>query len=274
MHMTKFLPVELGDYISYGIVEKYESATLHHLLDGDAEVYRAYNVSDLVSRRYMCADGGPDINVYLMRMQTSAGAFGAYHHDIREGVDIGVGQESEFLSGCLYFWKGRYFVSILVLEETPEAKTAVIELGRRIADNIEQTGAVPEVMQGLPGPGLVRNEIYFFFDWQSLNRRYFLADDDLLELGNAAQGVLARYDDPDGLLVLVRYPEVVSAERGMKKFMHNYIPDADPMGYAQMEDGGWTAVIQRGVYWAGVFEIATRRQAESLIDRVRHELDT
>jgi hypothetical protein len=40
----------------------------------------------------------------------------------------------------LRFWRGKYYVAILCSPETPEARTAVMALGRRLAKYLSPAG--------------------------------------------------------------------------------------------------------------------------------------
>ena len=61
--------------------------TLFDFIDGGAEVYRSFNVQRVVSRRYG-RTGAPDLMADLFDMGSSRDAFGAYHHDIRDGKEL------------------------------------------------------------------------------------------------------------------------------------------------------------------------------------------
>ncbi len=116
---ASLLPDSIGGYAPQEEDGVYTYDTLFKLIDGSAEVYRSFNIHLAVSRRYG-KPGASDIFVDIFDMGSSRDAFGAYHHDVREGEEAGVGHESERMGSVLFFWKDRYYVSILALRETPE----------------------------------------------------------------------------------------------------------------------------------------------------------
>ena len=256
----------------------YTADTLYDLINGGAEVYRALNVRQVVHRRYG-KEGAPEIFTDIFDMGSSSDAFGAYHHDMREGKDAGVGQESEYFGGSLAFWKDRYFVSIVPLQETAEVKRAVMALGKAIAHAIPREGAKPELVRRLPAGGLITSQVHYFHDWGSLNRRYFLAPENLLNLDERTEGILARYrsgrtaEEAEAagscVLVLIRYPSRRDAEKAHGRFLEKYMPDADAEGLVQTEDGQWTGLRLMDDVLAVVFDTSSGKEARTLLHDIQ-----
>ena len=247
---VSLLPDSIGGYAPQEEDGVYTYDTLFQLIDGSAEVYRSFNIHLAVSRRYG-KPGAPDILVDIFDMGSSRDAFGAYHHDMREGEDVGVGHESEHIGGALYFWKDRFFVSILAFDETAETERAVLALGGEIAGKIPRRGVKPEILRLLPEEGLHADQVSYFHDWTYLNTRHFIADENLLGLGRDTEGVLARYraadrtpgraDEDTFLILLARYPSAARAGKGLERFLAGYLPEADPHGVGRRDDGTWAA---------------------------------
>lgn len=252
----------------------YTFDTLFDLIDGGAEVYRAFNVGRVVSRRYAKA-GAPDIIADLFDMGSSRDAFGVYHHDMREGKDAGMGHESELAGGALAFWKDRYFVSIVAFDESAETERAMLALGRAIDGRIPLRGDKPGIVHLLPRQGLRTSQLIYFHDWTYLNTRYALADENLLHLGRDTEGVLARYRpagrSPGGagtggpLLMLVRYPSTERATAGLETFLAGHLSGADRQGIARQPDGTWAAAQRDGNLVVVVLDAAGRRDVERLM---------
>ena len=228
----------------------YTHDTLFQLIDGSAEVYRAFNVRLTVSRLYVKPDV-PDIIADVFDMGSSRDAFGAYHHDLREGEDAGIGHESEYAGGALYFWKDRFFVSILAFDETAGTERAVRALGRAIAGKIPRHGAKPEILRLLPRNGPRAAQVTYFHDWTYLNTRRFIADENLLGLDRETEGILARYRSEDRaaerqrrdsfVLLLARYPSARLAGKALESFLAGYLSGASPQGALRRDDGTWAA---------------------------------
>ena len=86
---------------------------------GMAEVYKAYNMRQCLSRRYII-DNGPDIVLDVFDMRTPGDAFGVFTH-YTDGEPVQIGQSALYRPGWLSFWKHRFFVSIYMEEETGAA---------------------------------------------------------------------------------------------------------------------------------------------------------
>jgi hypothetical protein len=261
--LSWLLPQEAAGYGPQGEAEKFDYNSLFKLLNGGAEVYRALNVKEVISQRYH-KEGASAIIVDVFDMGSAADAFGAYHHDMREGQDQPIGQEAEYMGGALYFWKGRYFVSIVALRNPELTKQAVLSLGRAIAEKIKQTGKPPALLALLPQAGRQKDQLLYFHSWPLLNLRYYLADDNILLLDNKAEGLLARYQD-DTVLILVRYESRDLAQKAAKNFQKHYLPDKDKQGAIKTENNKWTVVRQVDQYWLGIFDANSKQQALELI---------
>jgi hypothetical protein len=211
--LIELLPTEIAGYRSDGRDEQADADGLFKLIDGGAEVYRALNVRQVFERRYV-KKGDPDIIVYLFDMGTSADAYGAYHHDMREGPSAGIGPESEIQGSNLSFWKGSTYVSVVPLRQSNEVKERVLSIGRSVAGLIGSGGPPPDLVRLLPATGLNQHQIHYFHDWSLLSRLAFFPGDNSLRLGKETEGLLARYQlgSSDGgraegpALLLLRYP--------------------------------------------------------------------
>lgn len=276
-NLADLLPAETEGFKPSGPDGIYNFDNLFKLIDGGAEVYRALNVRTVLDRRYV-KKGAPDIIVDVFDMGSSQDAFGAYHFDIREEKDARIGQESEYAGGALYFWKDRYFVSVIALDETEESTRAVLALGRAIAAAIPRKGTPPKLVERLPSTGLIPAQVHYFHDWVSLNRRYTLGEENLLELDRKTEGVLARYRcGPQSagekrsrscVLVLIDYPSRQKAEQAHGRFLGKRLADADEQGVARTGDNMWAGSRQVGTLFVGVFDAPTRAEVLRLMDEV------
>ena len=137
--LTAVLPDKAGGYLPQGEDGRYDRDTLFDLINGGAEVFLALNVRAVISRRYAKA-GAPELTVDVFDMGSDADAYGAYHHDIREGKSAGFGNESELGGSSVFFWKDRYYVSVVAFANTDASRTAVVEMGKAVADRIKNAG--------------------------------------------------------------------------------------------------------------------------------------
>lgn len=251
--------------------------TLFELIDGGAEVYRSLNVKTVISRHYKKA-GAPDIIADIFDMGSSKDAFGAFHHDMREGEDGAVGQESEFLGASLSFWKDRYFVSLVAFDETEEVKKALFHLARTLETAIPGKGAPPDLVKLLPGEGLDPRRVHYFHDKMLLDRLYFFGEENLLDLGAGTEGILARYKSPPArekekplpapALLVVRYPSMKQAKKAFTRFISGYMVDADGKASSMRKtEKHWGAHLSKDLI-VGVFEAPSDAEVKRLIHGV------
>lgn len=242
--LSRLLPAEINGWKPKGKDQYFDHDNLFSLINGGAEVYRALNVKKVIDRRYQNPQG-PDIIVDVFDMGSDHDAFGAYHIDIREEKDVGVGHESEFQGGSLYFWKDRYFISVVALKQTEETKKTVIAFGKAIAKKIPKKGKKPGLVGKLPKKGIEKSQVHYFHDWEGLNRLHFLSDENLLGLSKDTEGLLARLR-PAGALVLIRYPHKQDAELAYKRFVGTQKDDDKKFSAAKASGSLLALVLSAG----------------------------
>ncbi|MFH1573046.1 MAG: DUF6599 family protein [Acidobacteriota bacterium] len=264
------LPEEAMGWRRAGPDETYDRRTLFNYIDGGAELYLSYDFRGAFVRRFtMAGDTESEIVLDIYDMGTPEEAYGIFSAE-REDEDIGIGQGSEYGGGLLRFWKGSYFVSIVVIGDAEPAKPAMMELARAAAAVIPAEGERPAMLARLPRAGLREREVRYFHSPKVLNNHYFLSNEDILDLGRGTQGVLARYDR-DGsrpVLLMIQYPAAVQAETACDKFIQAYMPEAGTTGLAEMENRRWTLAKVEDNLVTIVFEAASREAAEKLMSEI------
>ena len=246
--LDKLLPETMNGWKASLPDGEYTFDTLFDLIDGGAEVYRSLNVRKVLDRTYAKEDAA-DIIVDLFDMGSSQDAFGAFHHDIREDADVSVGQESDYLGSSLFFWKDRYYVSVVALEETAQTKEVVLALGKAIAEKIPRIGSEPDILKLLPSKGLQREQIYYFHDLESFKRRYLIGEVNPLHLTKETEGLLARYRVTDvtaadheqrfAVFLLVAYPSRPAAMAAQQDFSAAYLNKAKAGAIVQLSNKRW-----------------------------------
>ena len=266
------IPATAGPWLSEAD-QIFDAASIFDYIDGAGEVYRSYNMKLLVARRFH-KDGKPDLVVDAFDMGSSEDAFGVFTHDL-DGEDAGIGQGSTYKAGLLSFWKDRYFLSVYTEEETRETKGLILELGRAIARAIPSEGKKPEILKLLPPEGLQAGRVHFFHNHSVLNYHFFVAEADILFLGQTANAVLADYSDSGGLsrLLIVAYADPGAAARAGKSFAEAYRPEAGGEAAVKTENGKWTVLRVRGRYVAIVFDEAAEGKAGARLDAVAALID-
>jgi hypothetical protein len=243
--------------------------TIFKYMDGAGELYLAYQFQKLHAWTYQ-RDGGTTITVEAFDMGVPQDAFGVFSHD-PAGKEVEIGQQSSYAMGFLQFWKERWYVRIVADEETPESRRAVLALGRKFAAQVTAEGEKPEILKRLPPKGLEPDSIRFFHTQVCLNMLYFFAVENLLDLGDKTDVVMADYrlDKQSAKLLIVRYPTASDAAAARAKFVNGYLPEvdatSDSVQIAQIENDEWVAVRLEKDYLAVAFKSRSRDVCETLV---------
>lgn len=212
---TDSFPDEVQGWTLSAKAEFYSAQDLYRYIDGASELYLSYGFQTLHVRRYE-RSGWPEITVDLFDMGNSANAFGIFAHS-QENPVKDIGQDSEYLDGLLRFWQGKYYVSLLCSPETPESRTAVMALGRRIAQRLPSASDRPAALSLLPQDGLIVPSIRYFHHHAWQNAYIFLSAENILNIDPQSEAILAKYDQgkehPVALLVI--YPGPAAAEHAL-----------------------------------------------------------
>ena len=266
------LPSQVGMWTAEPKDRMYDPETIFGYIDGAGEVYRAYNMRSCLSRRYS-SPNSPSIVLDIFDMGTSEDAFGVFTHD-RDGKAVEVGQGALYRPGWLSFWKGRFFVSIYTEEETEAAKEAISDLSRAVASLIKDEGPKPEILRKLPPEGLQDRSVRYLHQHTLLNYHFYLADENILNLGQQTDAVLAVYQRSGkrAHVLLVSYPNEEKAAKAHKSLLHHYLPEAKSTGTVLLEDGKWSATGLKNRFLAVVLEADTRPLSENLLRQLLETL--
>ena len=271
--MQDFVPTEVHGWKADGHDATYDRETLFKYINGAAEVYLTYGFRQCFVRR-LVKDGARPIMVEVYDMGSAADAYGIFSFEREEELE-GIGQGHEYAAGWLRLWKGPYYVSVLTQPETPEGKRAVFEIGRATAGAIPEKGRRPELVDRLPPKGLIADSVRYFHAHYNLNYHFFVAEENILRLGERTEAVLARYETKPSKsrVLLVRYPNADEAATALRAFIAAYLPESKQDGIARLEDGKWTAAKASESFLAAVFDAPGEAGALALLnatlDRVR-----
>ena len=258
---SDLLPDKIGGWTPSGQDSVYNAETIYDYMDGAAELYLSYSFDRLFVRT-LEKPGSPTITIELFSMKSSQDAFGVFSLQ-REGKHIGIGTESEYERGLLRFWKGTYFANIYTERETPEAKKALLHAGTHVSDAINSRGKKPRLLDVLPETGLDEQTIRYFHNHVCLNYCYFVASENILNLDDQTEAVLATYNNPDGAsrILLIRYANKESADEALQQFGQSYMPDAAGSNMVRTENGTWTALMRYESVVAVIFDAPSEEYA-------------
>jgi len=266
------MPLQIREWKADGNDKVFDRETIFKYIDGGAELYLAYDFRQVFSRKFT-GPGNSAIVLDIYDMGTAADAFGIFTSE-REDEEAHIGQGSEFGGGLLRFWKGSKFVSILNDGGDANADQAVIELGKAVNQALPAAGPEPDLLQYLPQQNLDKKKIRFFHQSLLLDKHYFVANENVLDLGPKTDCVLAEYplNKEDFLvLLLVRYESQKQAKAAYDHFIQIYMPEAKD-GLAQMENKKWTlAGLDQNIVRI-VFEAPDQQKAIALQQAVKKQI--
>jgi len=253
--------------------EVYTRENLYEYINGGAELYLTYDFQQVFVRRYVKTDA-PEIVLEIYDMNTSKDAYGIFSVE-RQDEEVSIGQDSEYGGGLLRFWKDRFFVSILAIGDETTTKSAIFELGKKVAEQISATGQRPEILAYLPQENLVARRIRFFHTDMILNRQYFLANENILNLDRQTDCLFAPYQVGayKSYLLMIDYKNPAKAKQAYQDFLTNYLPDAQATGFAKLENGKWTMAKLSDQLLLIVFEATGKEWAADLLSGVIKQMN-
>jgi len=246
---------------------------LYNYINGGAEIYLSYGFIEMINRTYVLPDQ-PDVIADILDMGTSQNAFGVFAHS-RESIAADFGQGSEYHQGYLHFWKDRYVISIISNPETAESKQTIFTLAKEIETAIGVDGPLPDILELLPEQNLVEESIRYVREHFWMNSHFFIAEENILNLNDQTDAVLARYGalGQRSILLLVKYPQASEAEVAYTSFTEAYLPELRDEPAIRSEDGSWTSGHLSGNLITIVFNASSQAAALSLVNAVQDNYD-
>ena len=261
-------PEKASGWQSAGETKRFDRKNVFTYMNGAGELYLAYDFQRVHVHEYT-REGQGRLVAEAYEMTSSQDAYGVFSHD-PEGENVGIGQGNAYAAGLLRMWKGPWFYRILAERETPEAKAAVLEIGRTLTQPIGD-GPLPVILDRLPADGLDAASVRYFHTQVSLNSVYYLADDNILDLSPRTDAVMAAYR-PKGEklhLLTVRYRNREQADAAYRVFNAVYLKDKPPPDgprrVVTIEQGRQVGVLVKGRFLALVVDAKSPAACERLL---------
>jgi hypothetical protein len=241
---------------------------LYDYIDGGAELYISYGFRNAISCRYI-KEGQPDVTAEIFNLGSSADAFGIYSQT-RDREEMEYGQGSYYVSGAQFFWKGKYWVSLITAETTEESEKLLHSLAAYLDEQLAETGEPPAILFVLPAEGLASGGYLYFHHYIWLNSYYFIASENILEVNDSTPAVLAKYGTPQAriYLLVIRYPDRSEAEKEFASFGAHFFPEGLSDHCIRLEDNTWLAAGLKDCLLIGVFNGKTREGTLELFGKV------
>jgi hypothetical protein len=256
--LFKGLSPEVDGWKKAGPPDIYDRTTLFKYIDGGAELYISYSFEKLTAFRYVKGKD-KEIMVDVFDMGNSYNAYGVFSQG-RESVSKEIGQDSEYSSGLLSFWKDRYYVALLGYPETPEKQQVLLKLGREISRLIPREGPLPPILSSLPTEGLIPESIRYVHHHVWLNSHYFISNDNILLIDPKTEALLAVYRRAGEkyFLIFIKYPSLQQAQAAEARLLKQYLTGA-VSGIKQLENGRFSGIKRSSTGLAVVLDAADKK---------------
>jgi hypothetical protein len=242
----------------------YDRETIFDYINGAGEVYRSYAFGQVAVAVYASSEGLPDVTVELFDMGDPADAYGVFSY-AREQEETGIGGGYERKGRVLCFWQDRYYVCVASEERTADSERSLEEIARAISEGLPPASEPPALVAMLPDDGLVAFSQRFFHLHQSLNYQYYLARENILNLGPETDAVLARYSPGSTYLLLIRYPSERDAAAAAASFKQSYLPDSGDSRTAKTENDKFSSYNDSDRFVVAVLDAESETAASDLL---------
>jgi hypothetical protein len=252
-------------------VTEYKGDALYDFLNGGAELYFAYDIVSATSAEYKVRQNFI-IEMDIYDMGASANAFGMYSTGRYANAEyVNIGNEGIKTSSTLDFWKGRYYCKLVSFDETIESQKAMVALGTTLANNIEESGTLPELLSLLPEASKMPQSEKYFRKQLALNNIHYVDNENVLKLGEQTEGVVAKYQfgetKVDGFVI--KYPSSEDANAAYDSYL-TYLNQRGTVQKMETENSAKvvfqndkvTFIAHRGNYLIGVWDAQNEKDYE------------
>ncbi len=261
--LNDLLPDRIDAWNRSDSTDSYDRETIFDYINGAGEVYRSYAFSEVVVARYSAGERS-DVLVELFDMGTPDDAYGVFSY-AREEEEAGIGGGYEHKGDVLCFWQNRYYVCLAMDDPTLGSDADLTEMAGAISELLPAESIRPNLIDVVPPEGLVHLSERYFHLHQSLNYYYYLARDNLLNLGAETDVVFARYQPGATYLAVVRYETESHAAGALVSFKAGYMPDAGSADMQMTENGKFVMCRQTDRYVVVVLDAESESAAETLL---------
>ncbi|HID06219.1 MAG TPA: hypothetical protein EYP10_03635 [Armatimonadetes bacterium] len=262
-------------------VENYNASNLYEKINGRAELYLSYDVVALHCTSYTPSTDTDDdgdmynyVDVFVYDMGAPLNAFGIYSYEnVGGGKPVNIGREGYEAAGSIYFWKGRYYVQVVVPMEDPELARIARKLAKAIDRQLKDEPVEIWGISAFPPDGLVEGSITFI-------KRNALQFDFLNELytaryeyeGEIVKAFLSKRNSPqEAKQILEKWKGALSSYGEILEEMER---NGEPWFVGKIGDMV-TVAFCKGNILGGVTEVSDKESAknfaQSLFERLREE---
>jgi hypothetical protein len=157
-------------------------------MDGQAELFFVYRFERLAVQEYQRGQEGPII-IEVYQVASPADAYGLFSFYVTgQPMDLGAGGAVE-PGRLVSFWQGPFYARVFAYGEAEQESLSA--LARQVAAGMPEEGGLPELVTRLPQENLVPGSARFFHQKLSLDNLIWLGEENILNLSEQTDAVLA-----------------------------------------------------------------------------------
>jgi hypothetical protein len=271
--LNSLLPPVQEGWIIKEKARMFTRENLFDYIDGGAELYLSYDFQRLLVQEYVSGENSIIVEIY--EMKSPEDAFGLFSLN-QEGESLSIGQGTSYAFGLLSFWKDYYFVRIIDMEGRDDRKDVIIDWGKGIADKIENEGKKPELLARIPQKNLLKQSLYYFHKNIILNNLYFLSNENILNLSEKTDAVLASYKSDSEILklLLIEYPDTIGSKKAFESFNRNHLKTtiSSLRNLEKVGEDLFTGVELKDHFLIVILEGKTKESVDNLINETKKSL--
>ena len=243
----------------------YYPDNLYDYIDGGAELYISYNFDSVISMVISKEKIG-EIRIEIFDMHEDRNAFGVFTHT-RTDNENKFGQGSQYFTGAQFFWKSRYFVTVIANDDNEEIRSTINNIAEQIDKKITSQGREPSIVQLLPPNKLVKNGFIYFHHYIWLNSYYFLSNENIFQIDDSDDAIIAKYESNNHkyFLLLIHYDKGEKAINAKTEFKKHFMESKKDGSVIKIEDGTWIGVATKGNYFIAVFNADNKNSVRILL---------
>lgn len=144
-----------------GEIQSFMPKTLYEYINGAADLYLMYDFQELKVAEYD-NEKKASVTIDVYRHKTPTHAFGIYSQERLPNANfIEVGAHGYIEGETLNFIAGPYYVKITGYKIESGGQEVLISFAKKVAENMEEKGALPALLRSFPPDGKVRNSEKF-----------------------------------------------------------------------------------------------------------------
>lgn len=242
--------------------KRYDRESIFEYLNGSGEIYISYGFLNLYS--FLYKKNKNELILDIFKMEKPNYSLGLFTHFKGNGEKIlNLGKEAEFFGNNLFFWKGKYFVSILT--KLKEKREDLISFARIIEKNLEEEEPNLEILKFANNLGIDLEKIKYFFKMDILNLNYYLINEDIFNFNGGTEAIFSPFKE--GFVLILMFKNEDEAKKGLKNLKEKfYKRDSELM---EIEKGKWSSYLLKGKFLIIFFDYPGKENLLKILYGIR-----